>query len=753
MRYLKHILISIFVLICAFAARSQDNSLLVLNQPKLYQLYESGMYTILDEKCDRIIENSDDDLAIASAYTFKSLTNSNFGYFGKALMFIKEAESLFRRVKYQNGISLCALKKAAVLLLMNDKMDAKETLSKASASINKSNNTSLLIELLELEALILASEDLHHEAIEKQKKALQLLTSKQLLKNIKSISLLDQLGSNYYSLGILDSAILYYEQLIDNYNLEPYSAKLNTLSTISELFVQKGDYKEAIEHLITAEQIAVENSDTIFLQNLNTQISSLFLEQKQWNKVLEYSNRALELLENSSNLLLLANNYYYKGQAYFQTKEPEIAEVALTKTLKQFSALENYSKISDVLITMADYGMPFLEIEGIREGVEDAMKIHIKSGDELSQIKSKLVIAQLDWSDKDYFSAKGTLEEVLSLSEHSENMPVQETAHLMLSKLNSEMGNHQKAYSHAQSYHRIYDQLRSDAVNERINRLNIEFETEKTAQELENERLITTNQQELLKRKNLQNVLLMIAFIFVFMIASGLYLLKVKNKQLQKQKLATFDKEKETAILKAELKGESLERARVARELHDGLGTVLATVKMQMNGIQNTYPQVTDVDAYQKAESLIDNACKSVREISHDMMPTVIQDQGLDQAIETLCNTINSREELHIDYIPYQVDLLNNKELEFNVYRIIQELLKNILKHAEAKEVIVQITNEDNLLSITVEDDGNGFNIEDKKEGIGFENIKFRVRNQNGKLEISSILHKGSTIHISLPIL
>lgn len=753
MKYLKNIIICVLVLFVFSMGKTQYNSLQILNQPYLHELYESGQYNLLEEKCDSIIQYSEDPLEAAASNIYKSLIQSDQGYLYQSLNYISEAESLYDGAKHPKGIALSNLKKASVYLLIGDKINAKIALSEIDKHVTQSEiNSSLFIEMYELQSLVLSSESMHQEAIEAKKKALQLYTKFQSSSKYKTNSLFDQIASDYYSLGKLDSAISYYDKLIDNYNLDSYESKLNTLSTISELCTQKGDYEEAIGHLVYGVQIADENADTIFLQNLNTQISSLFIKQKQWNKAIGYSDRALELLNLKPNSFLRANNYYFNGQSHFHKNDFHLAQHELLNALRLFSDLENYNRISDVLFSMAAFGMALPEIKGLREGVEEALKIHEKSEDELSQVKSKLVLAQLDRLENNILRAKKAVEEVLTLTETSGNMPAQETAHLMLSEINVELGNYQKAHQHAQSYHAIYDQLRSDDVNERINRLNIEFETEKTEQALETQKLITSNQEELLRRKNLQNVLLFIGLILAFIIAIGLYILRIKNKQLQKQKQITDSKEKETAILKAELKGESLERARVARELHDGLGTVLATVKMQMNGIQNTYPQVIKVEAYQKAEALIDNACQSVRDISHDMMPTIIQDQGLDQAIETLCNTINSREELHINYIPYQVDLVNDKELEFNVYRIIQELLKNILNHAEAKEVIVQITNEDGFLTLTVEDDGNGFNIEEKKEGIGFENIKFRVQNLNGNLEIDSTLKKGSTIHISLPL-
>ena len=191
---------------------------------------------------------------------------------------------------------------------------------------------------------------------------------------------------------------------------------------------------------------------------------------------------------------------------------------------------------------------------------------------------------------------------------------------------------------------------------------------------------------------------------------------------------------------------------RIARELHDGLGAVLATVKMQISGIQHKFPQIQSSATYQKAESLIDGACRTVREISHNLMPYVLEQQGLLFAIDDLCNTFASHNDITFDFIPYGDEQLLPAELKITVFRITQELLKNIIKHAEAKEVIVQVTIEENEVILIVEDDGKGFDTAIPQNGIGLENIRSRTAYLGGTLEIDATIGQGSTFTIQFPL-
>ena len=287
---------------------------------------------------------------------------------------------------------------------------------------------------------------------------------------------------------------------------------------------------------------------------------------------------------------------------------------------------------------------------------------------------------------------------------------------------------------------RINEELQKKYNNERLEK-----------QVLQRDLVIEQNNGQI-QRRNIQLILLGSFLLIASLFILSLYYRNRKNKQLNAQKIEVLKKEQETEQLKALIQGEEKERKRIGQELHDGLGATLATVKMQISNISGAIPQIENNPNYQKAENLIDEACHTVREISHGMMPYLLEQQGLEAALEDICQTFASTRDVEIHFNPYQVHLIQSDVLKFTIYRITQELLKNILKHANAQEVIVQLTVENEQVELLVEDDGIGFDSKEKRKGIGLANITSRVDYLKGNFEIDSVIGRGSTFLITLPL-
>ena len=203
----------------------------------------------------------------------------------------------------------------------------------------------------------------------------------------------------------------------------------------------------------------------------------------------------------------------------------------------------------------------------------------------------------------------------------------------------------------------------------------------------------------------------------------------------------------------AAIEGEEKERRRVARDLHDGLGAVLATAKMRINALENEIPDIRKMNSFQKAEGLLDEAVSTVREISHNMVPHMLEQYGLEYAIEAMCDHISKTQNLEVTFIPFGLEAEMADMVKVSIYRIIQELLRNVVKHAEASEAIVQISIEQNDLMMIVEDNGKGFDPEKiprKNRGIGLNSLTSRVQYLGGEMRIESDV-TGSTFTVHVP--
>ncbi|QNL49021.1 PAS domain-containing protein [Olivibacter sp. SDN3] len=216
--------------------------------------------------------------------------------------------------------------------------------------------------------------------------------------------------------------------------------------------------------------------------------------------------------------------------------------------------------------------------------------------------------------------------------------------------------------------------------------------------------------------------------------------LKLKQKELKKRQ--------QQEIFMTTLRTQEEERKRIAENLHNGLGQLLYSVKLSLEQIdiqENGQQKIL-----QQAQHLLAAAIRESRRISHELMPSILEDFGLQVAIQDVCDQFNKSLAFKCDFIglPYKMD----KYIEIAIYRIVQELVINIIKHAKATEASVKIMLEQNAINIMVKDNGMGFdpNVKEKR-GIGLNTIQDKVKLLNGSFDVISERSRGTTINIKFP--
>jgi len=212
--------------------------------------------------------------------------------------------------------------------------------------------------------------------------------------------------------------------------------------------------------------------------------------------------------------------------------------------------------------------------------------------------------------------------------------------------------------------------------------------------------------------------------------------------------------EKQREVRKALILGEEQERKRVAQELHDGMGSLLSTLRLNAEAIDLSEKKLNEKEqnAYANVIELIDRACTELRAISHDMLPIGLDQFGIGKTLEMLIRKINSTGELKINLDVFDMDKRFSKDTELAIYRIIMELINNIMKHAKATQASIQLVNRDDMLSILVEDNGIGLDKSKALHGIGLVSIQTRVEALNGEMNIDTIKGQGTTFNIEIPL-
>ena len=189
-------------------------------------------------------------------------------------------------------------------------------------------------------------------------------------------------------------------------------------------------------------------------------------------------------------------------------------------------------------------------------------------------------------------------------------------------------------------------------------------------------------------------------------------LLTEREKTLQDEQIKFLERQQQIVSLQSMINGQETERTRIAKDLHDGLGGLFSTVKMYFSTLQHDTQELKQNELFQKSYSLVDSASVEIRRIAHNMMPEVLMKLGLVNALKDLCDNISAGRLIKVSLEVHGLNTRLNGNTEIMLYRIIQELLNNIIKHANATEVIIQFIKDDNRLSVVVEDNGQGFNTE-----------------------------------------
>ena len=245
-----------------------------------------------------------------------------------------------------------------------------------------------------------------------------------------------------------------------------------------------------------------------------------------------------------------------------------------------------------------------------------------------------------------------------------------------------------------------------------------------------------------------------IAF-FVYNSAKRKQRIAEQEKKLEIQKTTQILKEKEVETINAMVEGQEKERLRLAGELHDNLGSTLATVKMQVENLERNLEKVDDPKGLlSKTNTLINEAYQKVRRISHERNSGVMAKEGLLPAVKKLAKQISSSGSLQIEVQDFGLENRLSNHLEITIFRMVQELTTNIVKHANATEASISLTQHDNELNIMVEDNGQGFKVGklEQKDGMSLGSIERRVEHLEGSMEVDSAIGKGTNIIIDIPL-
>ncbi|WP_047246130.1 tetratricopeptide repeat-containing sensor histidine kinase [Maribacter thermophilus] len=361
----------------------------------------------------------------------------------------------------------------------------------------------------------------------------------------------------------------------------------------------------------------------------------------------------------------------------------------------------------------------------------------------------------------DYKKAKEYTLKYVNFSDDQHSFTDKINAYFMLARYEAKLDNYEDAYNYLQGYVTAIDSVRVTELGNDMQKLEVRYKTatkEKEILTLKNEKTETALALE--KKKSQTYMLGAITSILALLLFIGFYaynqkLRRARKKEEQREaEVLLLKQEQQNKIFSAMIEGQEKERKRLAIDLHDGLGGRLSGISLNLSKLNKDEPKEYPKAQLQKVMKDLDDSLAELRSIARNMMPETLVKFGLQAALKDYCSSMTgSGTKVTLQFYGTEEGISLNQQV--TMYRVIQELINNAVKHAKASEVLVQYMRDGNKVDITVEDNGVGFkkeDIKDKEGGMGLLNLKTRVAYLKGDLEFQSEENEGTTVNVQIKL-
>ncbi|AHM60313.1 integral membrane sensor signal transduction histidine kinase [Flammeovirgaceae bacterium 311] len=615
----------------------------------------------------------------------------------------------FAQHSLQDSSQVLKLAALGIKQFEKDSLEAAAHYFKESGTLaRKIGYTRGIVQYIRDYILVLNRTGKYREALELTLEGVEL--SKQLGKADLSIAY-NNVGLEYRNLGNLEAAATSYLKALEiSEAIENKSLQRKQLNNLASIFLELRDADKAYTYASRSYQLAIQLKDTTGMASSLVNLAN----SETLNKRYEHSGRYfMQVIELGKAL----NDPSYILDAYINLADIEVQQQQYQQ------ALDYYQKARQVLST---YPSPDYEL-------------YIHWG--LSQ--NYYLLEQYDLAQLYYTKA-------VAIGQSMEALNELRHLYLLGSEIYEKKEDLLQALALRKQYETLKDSLLNTETRQNIQRLEIEYQISQKEKEIAQQNLIIARGSLEIQEKN-NLIYLSLAAVIALISALIITYILFRNKQrANAEKLTALKRESEMKILMALMEGEEKERSRLARELHDGVGGILSATKMHLSLLKDEEQQPERFTKFNHTVLMLDNASQEIRTIAHNLSPDILMQYELDAALESFCQKV-SNPNLQIDYyfLGEAPRLKNNFKLI--IYRMVQELVNNIIKHANATHALVQLSYHEQVLSITVEDNGKGFTQTEGK-GIGLQNLKNRINDIGGQLTIESSEGKGTTVYLEIEV-
>ena len=557
--------------------------------------------------------------------------------------------------------------------------------------------------------------------------------------------------------GETDKAREYYKKCVTIYHhFKDTFGLISSYNGVGITFKYSSDWDSASVYYFKTLKLCKEIGFKSAIGAVLVNLGKVNLELKNFNKAKVYTQESIEYNLKYNKLKDVALAYTNLGMIASEENDLSLALDYFMQALEINEQLENKIGIYNIHINLGNIfekkGNFSKAIENFTLALNAFKEIDYKTG----LISTYMGLASVHAKINQNKLAHAYYDTCLMLTYETGEKKKRGETYESMSNAYLDVGNFEKAYEYLDKFRILDDSIYKIEKEEKIADLTLKYEKEKDSARilfLENENLekdldlrTRTNQRNIYLATGL-GLFLIVSFFFIF------YRHKArKDGIIAEQKIKQLEEEKKLLAARSIVEGQEEERKRIAKELHDGLGVLLSTAKMQFTSIKDKSPENRPL--IEKATKLLEQATGDVRKISHNMMPGLLTKFGLFEAVEDLFEQLDETEVLNagVNITGETKRLAENTEIM--LYRVIQEMVNNTLKHAQAKNISINMNLQPEMLNIQYSDDGKGFNVKEKIESksIGMTSIQSRIKFLEGDVTAESKPNEGVSYYMQIPI-
>jgi signal transduction histidine kinase len=503
-----------------------------------------------------------------------------------------------------------------------------------------------------------------------------------------------------------------------------------------------GDFNEALLLYSEAEPLLEKHKQQRYLINLYNRKCDVFEQLKQNKQAMVYVLKAIKLSEEMNDKENLVRSLFaYSANSGNSAKNIEYLQKALGLIEKH--QLPDWLKF----YYHFNFGGELFKLKKNPEALIQYEKAESLAFDTREKMGPRIARINILIEENKIQQAENLIGQTLrAVRETNMKVQIRDVYNLQI-QVDSIRGNFRSAYMLMLEKNILNDSLLSEDTRKRVDYLDAKYQSAQKETQI----------NKLEDEKKIQQLWILISFGGVFMLIVTLLLIRLnfrKKQQLATAQIEQLKKEKQLTATQAVLTGETTERTRISRELHDGLGGLLSGTKLILNNMKgNVVLTEEHVSQFDRALSLLDNSITELRRVAYNMMPENLHHNGLRKALDEYTQNLSvGGVSVRFSFFGDEARFELNREVI--VFRIAQELLNNALKHSGATDINAQLIQEKERLSLTVQDNGKGFDMKtiDESKSSGIRNIRSRIDSLSGLFSVYSEPGHGTEITIEIAI-